>query len=51
MRSLAAVPNDYNDLPQPPRLRLVPAPRKTQRELVILSLIRCPDAPRKSDRS
>lgn len=51
MRILAAVPNDYNNLPQRPRLRLVPPPKKTQRELVILSLIRCPDAPRKPDRS
>lgn len=60
MTHLAAVPNDYNHYPirndaghhpAPPRLRLVPPPRLTQRELVTLSLIRCPDGPRERDRS
>jgi hypothetical protein len=45
--SLAAVPNGENPRPQRPRLRLVPppapAPAMTQRERVILSLIRCPE--------
>jgi hypothetical protein len=46
--SLAAVPDDahYSDHhPARPRLRLVPPPRMTQREMVIMSLIRCPEAP------
>jgi hypothetical protein len=49
--SLAAVPDDFNHQPEPPKLRLVPAPRLTQRELVILSLIRCPGATSAPDRS
>jgi hypothetical protein len=48
---LAAVPDDFNHQPQPPKLRLVPPPRMTQRELVILSLIRCPGASSGPDRS
>jgi hypothetical protein len=59
MTRLAAVPNDANHPapddanhhPAPPKLRLVPPPRLTQRELVVLALIRCPDAPSKRDRS
>jgi hypothetical protein len=52
MTSLAAVPNDYNRHPTRPRLRLVPPPpRMTQREMVILSLIRCPEVTERPDRS
>jgi hypothetical protein len=53
MMSLAAVPNDHlHHQPNRPRLRLVPRPpRMTQREMVILSLIRCPDAVARPDRS
>jgi hypothetical protein len=49
--SLAAVPNRADEHPEPPRLRLVRAPRMTQREMVILSLIRCPGAPSRPDLS
>lgn len=52
---LAAVPNEFNDHPNRPRLRLVPppppAPRMSQREMVILSLIRCPGDPSRPDLS
>jgi hypothetical protein len=60
MTRLAAVPNsthhhpvpyDANHNPAPPRLRLVPAPKMSQRDMVIESLIHCPDAPGKHDRS
>jgi hypothetical protein len=52
MMSLAAVPNHLHHQPDRPRLRLVPPPpRMTQREMVILSLIRCPDAVARPDRS
>jgi hypothetical protein len=63
--SLAAVPNEANDEepqpralrlvppppPRPPVLRLVPPPQMTQRERVILSLIRCPEPAGRSDGS
>ena len=49
---LAAVPDDFNHQPEPPKLRLVPAPpRMTQRDMVVLSLIRCPGATSRPDRS
>jgi hypothetical protein len=53
MMSLAAVPDDHNHhQPNRPRLRLVPPPpRMTQREMVILSLIRCPEVSERPDRS
>ncbi|MEA2296538.1 MAG: hypothetical protein QOE86_4177 [Solirubrobacteraceae bacterium] len=54
--TLAAVPNSFQDDPERPTLRLVrpalrlvPAPRMTQREMVVASLMRCPDAPSRSD--
>jgi hypothetical protein len=49
--SLAAVPDDFNHQPERPKLRLVPPPRMTQRERVILSLIRCPADTSELDRS
>jgi hypothetical protein len=44
--SLDAVPNGSNDPSEPSMPRRVPARRMTQRELVILSLLVCPDGSR-----